>query len=163
VTAAATVPDRLVAVARALHPSLAQEVSTQLREAPAVDPNRLGGVLARALAGTAARVIVTGTLDRRLVLLRSTGGNWLLADLSGQPHGTRAWPRWAQDGIGIADAGRWLSPARVTGEAVRRLTSPRVLLVALYHPEHFPLPRFPLAISDLARAARGTLSLDPPP
>ncbi|MXQ65019.1 radical SAM protein [Actinomadura rayongensis] len=38
-----------------------------------------------------------------------------------------------------------------------RLTRPRVLLAALYHPEHFPLPRFPLGISDLARAARATL------
>jgi radical SAM superfamily enzyme YgiQ (UPF0313 family) len=33
-----------------------------------------------------------------------------------------------------------------------------VLLAALYHPEVFPLPRFPLAISDLARAARSTLT-----
>ncbi|MBF6302965.1 cobalamin-dependent protein [Nocardia amamiensis] len=39
-----------------------------------------------------------------------------------------------------------------------RLTRPEVLLAALYHPENFPLPRFPLAISDLARAARSTLS-----
>ncbi|MGH8897831.1 MAG: hypothetical protein ACRDZ4_12610 [Egibacteraceae bacterium] len=37
-----------------------------------------------------------------------------------------------------------------------RLTRPRVLLVALYHPEHFPLPRLPLGISGLARAARLT-------
>jgi hypothetical protein len=33
-----------------------------------------------------------------------------------------------------------------------------VLLATLYHPEYFPLPRFPLAISDLARAARCTLT-----
>jgi hypothetical protein len=32
-----------------------------------------------------------------------------------------------------------------------------VLLTSLYHPEWFPLPRFPLAISDLARAARSSL------
>ena len=28
-----------------------------------------------------------------------------------------------------------------------------MLLAALYHPEYFPLPRFPLGISDVARAA----------
>ncbi len=28
---------------------------------------------------------------------------------------------------------------------------------ALYRPEYFPLPRFPLGISDVARAARSTL------
>ncbi|NLT56848.1 MAG: cobalamin B12-binding domain-containing protein, partial [Actinomycetales bacterium] len=38
-----------------------------------------------------------------------------------------------------------------------RLRAPRLLLVALYHPEIFPLPRFPLGISDLARAARASL------
>ncbi|ORT46786.1 radical SAM protein, partial [Frankia sp. KB5] len=42
-------------------------------------------------------------------------------------------------------------------EGRRRLLSPRLLLASLYHPEYFPLPRFPLAISDLARAARSTL------
>ncbi|MFN3688693.1 B12-binding domain-containing radical SAM protein [Salinarimonas sp.] len=34
------------------------------------------------------------------------------------------------------------------------MAHPRVFLAALYHPENFPLPRFSLAISDLARAAR---------
>ncbi|RCG19069.1 radical SAM protein [Sphaerisporangium album] len=52
----------------------------------------------------------------------------------------------------------FISYADLTPEAVTRLTRPRVLLVALYRPEYFPLPRFPLAISDLARAARSTLS-----
>jgi hypothetical protein len=45
----------------------------------------------------------------------------------------------------------------LTADAAQRLARPRVLLAALYHPEWFPLPRFPLAISDLARAARATL------
>ncbi|MQT01965.1 radical SAM protein [Streptomyces jumonjinensis] len=42
-------------------------------------------------------------------------------------------------------------------EAAERFGRPRVLLAALYHPEYFPLPRFPLGISDVARAARSTL------
>jgi hypothetical protein len=36
----------------------------------------------------------------------------------------------------------------------KSLFEPRIVLAALYHPEHFPLPRFPLGISDLARALR---------
>ncbi|AYF79100.1 radical SAM protein [Nocardia yunnanensis] len=40
---------------------------------------------------------------------------------------------------------------------MHRFQRPEVLLAALYHPENFPLPRFPLAISDLARATRATL------
>ncbi|NKY87546.1 B12-binding domain-containing radical SAM protein [Nocardia veterana] len=46
----------------------------------------------------------------------------------------------------------------MSAAAQHRFTRPRVVLAALYHPEHFPLPRFPLAISDLARAARATLT-----
>lgn len=37
---------------------------------------------------------------------------------------------------------------------IYRLSRPRVLLVALYHGENFPLPRFALAIADLASALR---------
>jgi hypothetical protein len=52
---------------------------------------------------------------------------------------------------------RGCPPRRSPLRGVRRLFRPRVLPVALYHPEFFPLPRFALAISDLARAARSTL------
>ncbi|WP_285900053.1 radical SAM protein [Frankia sp. R82] len=51
----------------------------------------------------------------------------------------------------------WLSLADVDEPGVERLSRPGVLLAALYHPETFPLPRFPLGISTVARAARETL------
>jgi hypothetical protein len=57
----------------------------------------------------------------------------------------------------VENPGSWLSLATVDVQALYRLSRPRVLLVALYHPEYFPLPRFPLGISDVARAARSTL------
>jgi hypothetical protein len=79
------------------------------------------------------------------------------ADLSGQPHSTRAWPGWVSGRVTIAEPDRWLSGADLTEDAADRLVRPRILLTSLYHPEWFPLPRFPLAISDLARAARVTL------
>ncbi|OBF66249.1 radical SAM protein [Mycobacterium sp. 852002-51759_SCH5129042] len=56
------------------------------------------------------------------------------------------------------DTSSWISTAQLSETAQRRFTRPVVVLAALYHPEHFPLPRFPLAISDLARAARATLT-----
>ncbi|WP_203217876.1 B12-binding domain-containing radical SAM protein [Nocardia terpenica] len=119
------------------------------------DPNLLADVVATV---TTHRVVVTGTLERRLILAeRSDEHDWTVADLAGQPHASRAWPGWAQRGIEFADAGSWLSTATLTSEALHRLERPEVLLAALYHPENFPLPRFPLAISDLARAARATL------
>lgn len=119
-------------------------------------PARLGEAISAGLAGR--RVMVTGTLDRRLVLIEhACGDRWSIADLSGRPHGTRRWPAWTAGRLSIADPSRWLSQATITGQGLHRLLRPRVLLASLYHPEHFPLPRFSLAISDLARAARSTL------
>lgn len=123
---------------------------------PATEPNRLRAVLNTI---SPAEVIVTGTLDRRLLFLQHSGGNrWTAADLFGQPHQTRTWPGWARPTIHLDTAESWLSTATLSPQARERLTRPRVLLAALYHPEYFPLPRFPLAISDLARAARSTLT-----
>jgi hypothetical protein len=128
----------------------------ELREAPETDPNGLAAVLATALPG---RFSLTGTLDRR-ILFAERGhrlAGWTIADLSGHPHHTRAWPPWTHSRIVIEEPTAWLSKGQVNGDAVYRLLRPRVLLTALYHPEWFPLPRFPLAISDLGRAARSTL------
>lgn len=107
-------------------------------------------------------VVVTGTLDRRLVLIEHepsgcSTGCWAVADLSGQPHSTREWPAWVGEHITLSDPDSWLSAAEITPEGRHRLLRPRLLLASLYHPENFPIPRFPLAISDLARAARATL------
>ncbi|MGH3827259.1 MAG: hypothetical protein ACRDQX_08810 [Pseudonocardiaceae bacterium] len=105
------------------------------------------------------RFSLTGGLDRRLLFAEraATVGGWVVADLSGQSHDTRTWPEWVFSRVIIAEPDRWLSVAELTEDAADRLARPRVLLTSLYHPEWFPLPRFPLAISDLARAARLTL------
>lgn len=119
-------------------------------------PVRLARELAERLG---FRVLVTGTLDRRLVFIEDAADDgWVAADLSGQPHASRLWPHWAGRELAIEHPDMWLSRAKITPAGLHRLTRPRLLLVALYHPEIFPLPRFPLGISDLARAARATLS-----
>jgi radical SAM superfamily enzyme YgiQ (UPF0313 family) len=122
-----------------------------------LEPRQLRCIVETAVAGAAGRVRVAGTLDRRLVCVERRDGQWVVADLSGQPHRTRTWPAWAHGHLEIANPGSWLSLAAVDVQAVYRLSRPSVLLVALYHPEYFPLPRFPLGISDVARAARSTL------
>jgi hypothetical protein len=130
-------------------------VGSGLWSAPLAQPDRIAAVLRDCVDG---RAVVTGTLDRRLVLIeQEPGGLWTAADLSGQPHSTREWPTWAADHVVISDPDTWLSLAEITPEGRNRLLRPRLLLASLYHPENFPLPRFPLAISDLARAARATL------
>lgn len=155
---AATVHDRLLAaLAHVVPPS--HGLQDAVRSLPLTDPNRMRELLTRLLSGTAEQVVVTGTVERRLLALLPAGSRtWLLADLSGRPHRDRPWPQWARQGIDLHSPGDWLSTASLSADARRRLTHPRILLAALYHPEHFPLPRFPLGISDLARAVRSTLS-----
>ncbi|HUY47292.1 MAG TPA: radical SAM protein [Streptosporangiaceae bacterium] len=122
-----------------------------------LEPFRLRENLERSLAGSARRVRIAGSLDRRLLLVERRDGRWAAGDLSGQPHETRAWPAWAAGRISLETPGSWLSLATLDDLAVYRVSRPIVLLAALYHPEYFPLPRFPLGISDVARAARATL------
>ncbi|WP_406279181.1 hypothetical protein OH799_11530 [Nocardia sp. NBC_00881] len=128
-----------------------------LRSVSLTDPQALGDAL-RGCVGADPMVVVTGTLDRRLVLIEHHDGRtWTAADLSGQPHSTRSWPAWTRGNVLVEQPSGWLSTAGLTDEGRYRMTRPRLLLAALYHPEYFPLPRFSLAISDLARAARSTL------
>jgi hypothetical protein len=126
-------------------------------ETALVDPQQLRNILERALAGSAGRVRIAGPLERRLAFIERLDGPWVVADLSGQPHRTRGWPAWTAGHLELADPGSWLSLATLDEHAAGRLSRPGVLLAALYHPEYFPLPRFPLGISDVARAARATL------
>lgn len=127
---------------------------------PLTQPNDIHRVLIDYLGDTHT-VVVTGTLERRLVLIEhatnSGEDRWTAADLSGQPPASRSWPDWTAGRLCIAEPSGWLSAATITPDGQHRLLRPRLLLAALYHPEHFPLPRFPLAISDLARAARASL------
>jgi radical SAM superfamily enzyme YgiQ (UPF0313 family) len=122
-----------------------------------LNPSELRSWVERQFAGEVRRVRVTGALDRRLLFVERGEGRWVVADLSGQPHGSRAWPTWARDRVVLDEPASWLSLADVDEPVVERLSRPGVLLAALYHPETFPLPRFPLGISTVARAARETL------
>jgi hypothetical protein len=122
-----------------------------------IDPPQLRRLLENRLGAEVRRILITGTLDRRLLLLESDPDSWIAADLSGEPHGSRQWPYWFEGHLSLHHRDRWLSPAELDDYVVNRLSRPHLLLAALYHPEFFPLPRFPLGISDVARAARSTL------
>lgn len=127
----------------------------RLRLAPMAEPTAISEIVAPLLPG---RFVITGTIDQRLFAAEHYDNNrWTFANLSGDPLGGREWPSWMDGHIAIHDPDAWVSNVTFSAEVVHRLMRPRVLLVALYHPEYFPLPRFPLAISDVARAGRATL------
>ncbi|MFD7735030.1 B12-binding domain-containing radical SAM protein [Kitasatospora phosalacinea] len=121
------------------------------------DPPALRAHLEAHLGEETGRVRVSGTLDRRLVLVERLDGRWVIADLSGEPHSTRTWPARLDGHLALDSADSWTTLADLDEAAAQYFTRPAVTLAALYHPETFPLPRFPLGISDLARAARSTL------
>lgn len=150
--------DRLAEAVRATWPGqcVPGDVLTRVRAVVETDLGGLRELLAAAVPG---RFSVTGGLDRRLLFAERAAGmeGWIVADLSGQPHVSRAWPAWTTGRVALADPASWLSLATLSADAPGRLARPRTVLTSLYHPEWFPLPRFPLAISDLARAARTTL------
>ena len=52
----------------------------------------------------------------------------------------------------------WISPgilaAEISKDLINNILSPSIKLIGLFHPENFPLPRFHLALSDIAGAVR---------
>src|ERR1039458_7087710 len=86
-----------------------------------LEPDRLRGLLEVALAGTAGRVRVAGTLDRRLACIERLDGRWAVADLSGQPHQTRTWPIWASGHLELKNPASWLSLRSEERRAAYRL------------------------------------------
>ncbi|MFF7415717.1 hypothetical protein [Streptomyces lydicus] len=91
-------------------------------------PNDLRAFIEDRYAVHALRVRVTGTLDRRLVLLETGGGWWTMADLSGQPHANRAWPEWTRSRLLIDQPDSCTQPGRpcaaASARAAARTSSP---------------------------------------
>lgn len=156
---AALASDTLVQALTAAGVPTAELTDRALRpfDALRAQPVRLQRALRTAFEAWCPTLLVRSTLDQRLLLVERVDGSWLAADLAGRPLSERAWPHWTRGRLAPHDPDRAVSNLELNDEAEYRLTRPRVLISALYHPEFFPLPRFPLGISDLARAARASL------
>src|SRR5215475_6144756 len=123
---------RIMTAIGRLRPAPTPVDTAALAAVPLAEPNRLRDDIQTIVGDQTVRVVVTGTLERRLLGLQQLGGPArTFADLSGAPHCDRDWPAWAKAGIRFAEPDCWLSSAEVSDAACRRLTSPRVLLVAL--------------------------------
>jgi hypothetical protein len=93
---------------------------------------------AEALSGVLTDTrIITGTISRRLLIAKRTHRpDWTFADLSGRPLAVYPWPAWSRTCMTVDAPREWLSSGTITQHGVHRLLHPKVLLVALYHPEH---------------------------
>jgi hypothetical protein len=125
-------------------------------------PERLAAFVTdqAAVAGgreTGISVEVFGALDQRLILFERDADadpprhtivsfGEAIGDLRGlQPVTPSGWTQvW----------GDHVAAGVIPSVALDRLHTPHTVLIALYHAENFPLPRFPLGISDMAYALR---------
>lgn len=126
-------------------------------EAMRLEPNRMAGTLSVGLRSIAKRVIVTGVIEQRIVLIQTGEECWLVAHLGPEPVGALPWPERVGREFVFETPQERVSAATLPEVAARRLWEPHVKLVALYHPEVFPVPRFPLGISAIARSIRSSL------
>lgn len=117
-------------------------------------PRALERELGILLAPQIRQVLVVGPLEERVLLLHVTAGRWIIGHLGARPLVEIAWPEPIGLGLSVAEPGDYVSVCDLSSQALFRLTRPLVSLIALCHPDTFPLPRFPLGISDLARALR---------
>lgn len=99
--------------------------------------------------------IVAGPIADRFIALPGKRG-WTVVSFGGRlPRELPVWDSVAEQPQ-FARPDSYVSAATLPEAAVQRLSRPRVSLVALYHPEVFPLPRFALGIADVASAVRRT-------
>jgi radical SAM superfamily enzyme YgiQ (UPF0313 family) len=133
-------PDTSAATARAILASF-------------TDLAALSRILRVALDGAGVGTFVTGSVDERLFVFFATARRWLLCSL-GRPVSELPLPVTQRDALRFSDEHAHVCWIEVPDGFETRLTRPHVKLVSLYHPENFPLPRFALGISDLARAVR---------
>jgi hypothetical protein len=117
-------------------------------------PRLLQKELLSSLGELLLQVVVAGVLENRILLLSLARGGWIFAHLGARPLKDIAWPEPIARGVFVEHPDDPVSPGEITPQALFRLTRPRIFIAALCHPEVFPLPRFPLGISNLARAIR---------
>lgn len=116
-------------------------------------PSKLRKWVADDLGCVSENVIVAGPIDRRVVIVRIFDENAIAAAL----YGTLGSSGLVEAGVHLEEPDSTISRIVLPNAVLDRLTRPTITLVALYHPEVFPLPRFALGISDIARAVRSEL------
>jgi radical SAM superfamily enzyme YgiQ (UPF0313 family) len=134
-----------------------KEIDAARLDAALTAPAELAALVANA-CGSAGRgdfkVRVLGPSDERVVLMLRDGMKGGVLTSFGRRLGEIEFPSTGSAPLLIAEPDAHVSTANVTEDLLERLDRPRVRLVALYHPENFPLPRFALGIGDIARSLR---------
>jgi radical SAM superfamily enzyme YgiQ (UPF0313 family) len=130
---------------------------SQMAYAVRLDPNLMAHVIAESLHSKIRHIHVTGSIERRVIFLQGINQRWFIAHLGPEPVGAISWPAAVAKELSFNTPSERVSEVTLAQSAIQKIYEPHVKLIALYHPEVFPVPRFPLGISDIARAIRVTL------
>lgn len=125
--------------------------AAQLALACFLRPNEMMETLEIFLAPHGLWCHVTGSIEDRVVLVgeEPLSGHFLSF---GAPVSVL---RSIHSGkLTLSPTSEFVASFSMTDAQKHRLVRPRVSIIALYHPENFPLPRFALGISDIARSLR---------
>jgi radical SAM superfamily enzyme YgiQ (UPF0313 family) len=96
------------------------------------------------------RVLITGGIGGRIAVLIGKEGDQVVLSMNGSSIDTLP----NHEKLSPSDAGASVSPISMAPEQVEMISRPTIKLVALYHQENFPRPRFALNIAHLANALR---------
>jgi hypothetical protein len=103
------------------------------------------------------KIIVAGTIDSRIAIITSRTERTLVVSINRSLLCKHRINQIYGNGIIMDDSESPISYADFSEEVLHKLEFPHVKLVALCHSANFPLPRFALGLSDIARAIRENL------
>jgi len=119
-----------------------------------LQPSRLRMAVAERLGVVESDVVVAGPYDDRALLIAVGSGKWVAATLLAPSWRESSLPAALRGELALDDLDGSVTVAHPSSYAIERLTRPRMVLVSLFKPSIFPLPRFALGVSDVARAVR---------
>lgn len=99
---------------------------------------------------------IFGSIDSRIFVFGISDNEGIICSLGQATSGIKVIDKdeYSFDRYITTEITENISHFKITDEFKKILITPSIILISLYHKENFPLPRFPLGISDLAHAIR---------
>jgi len=117
-------------------------------------PLELSKILLKAFPGIINNVIINGPFEERIIVIELLGTSSCIILTLNSSINDHSFIRKYSDQLILKDSTGIVTLAHIPPPLLKKLIYPNIKLIALYHPENFPLPRFALGISDIARAVR---------
>ncbi|WP_081768695.1 B12-binding domain-containing radical SAM protein [Herbaspirillum sp. RV1423] len=117
------------------------------------NPSQVEEKIAASLNLSPGSAHVTGTVEDRLIFIFMNSNTGVVCSLGAPLKQRESHPQSATYSL-TSEISEFIGHFHLDHQQRSSLLRPYTYLVSLYHPENFPLPRFSLGISDIARAIR---------